>query len=1051
MILPSSQRLPFLAALLAMSGACALVYQMAWLREFRLVFGGATPATAAVLAIFMGAMGAGSALFGRRAEASGNPLRLYAFIELGVGVAALLTPLLLAAVRWLYLSTGGIDALGQVTATLLQLLLATIVLAPPCLLMGGSLPAAFKWVETDQDQQRGNLGVLYGVNTLGALAGVLASTFWLLERWGIRSTVMTAAVVNLFIGAAAWWVARDASPVQPLKSTPSPTAASGTLTTRFIYLAAGITGFTFFLSELVWFRLLAPLLGSSVYGFGLILALALTGIGLGGLLYRVIWASRTGAVTLSALARVAAWQALFLALPWALGDRIAVFAVDVNQLRSLGLYGQVVGWTLISSLLVLGPSILAGVQFPLLVGLLGTGNRDAGRHVGYAYAANTLGAITGSLAGGFLLLPWLTALGAWRLVMLLTLLLSLGAALLGAKSTAWRVWPVIVVLWLSAGCLILASAGPTAAWRHKPIGYGRVEALPTSINGLRGWLNASRWKIAHEFEGREASVAAVASDDGYCLYVNGKSDGSAFGDADTQVMQGLVPAMLHPAPHNAFIVGLGTGTTAGWVADVPGMERVDVLELETGMSILARDHFAPVNRNVMAKANVHLIAGDAREALLAAGNSYDLIISEPSNPYRAGVSTLFTQEFYAAAKARLKESGLFAQWVQGYEVDAHAIRQVYATLTAVFPHVETWISGPNDLLFIGHLTPPAYTLEQLRTRITQPPYAEALKRVWLTSSVEGVLAHHLASPAFARSLLQTTPAHINTDDRNLLEYGFARALSKDNQFETTQVLSMAIAAETDVPAHLVSQIDRTRLTYERLRMLAADGSTFSIPSDLEGDDQRRAEALVAFARGNHEGVLASWTGTPSSPFEHLMLLDSTAHAGTAEAMPPLLAAVRTDWPADAQFAAALSAFRHESYDDASSHLLGGFKALRQQVWVRLPSVQTALSLVPPLVAANRDLAAPFMELLRHSFPGGLADPTRMNTLVEIIPLLSPAHQLEVLAMFEPNPPWQRQFLEFRLKTYRASSHPRVLQAEHDLQEFLRHADRRLDDPATDVR
>lgn len=1049
MSLPTSLRLPFLACLLALSGACALVYQMAWLREFRLVFGGATPATAAVLAIFMGAMGAGSALFGRRAEASANPLRLYAWIELGVGVAALLTPLLLFLVRSLYLSTGGIAALGQVPATLLQLLLATVVLAPPCLLMGGSLPAAFKWVETDQDTQRGSLGVLYGVNTLGALAGVLVSTFWLLELWGIRATVMAAAGVNLLIGAAAWFVAQEETALKPAQHAPPPSSseavAAGPLTARFLYLAAGITGSTFFLSELVWFRILAPLLGSSVYGFGLILALALAGIGLGGLLYRLLWAARTGAVTLAALARVAAWQALFLALPWALGDRIAVFAIEVNQLRSLGLPGQITGWTLIASLLVLGPSILAGVQFPLLVGLLGSGSRDAGRHVGYAYAANTLGAIAGSLAGGFVLLPWLTALGAWRWVFLLTLLLSLGAAVLGARSASRWAWPVIAVLWLSAGWLMLVPTGPTAAWRHKPIGYGRVESLPTSINGLRGWLHASRWKIAHEFEGREASVAAVDSDDGYCLYVNGKSDGSAFGDADTQVMQGLVPAMLHPAPHTAFIVGLGTGTTAGWVADVPEMKQVDVVELEPAMADLARHHFAPVNRDVLNKANVHLIPGDAREALLAAGSRYDLIISEPSNPYRAGVSTLFTQEFYAAAKARLNEHGLFAQWVQGYEVDAQAIRQVYATLTSVFPHVETWISGPNDLLFIGHLTPPEYTMEQLRARIAQPLMAEALKRVWLTNSVEGVLAHHLASPEFARSLLQTASAHANTDDRNLLEYGFARALSKENTFETTQVLSMAIKQAMDVPAHLAPQIDRARLTYERLRMLAADGATSSIPADLDVDDQRRAEAAAAFAKGNFDEVLTAWVGTPASPFEQLMLMESAAQAGTAEQLPPYLAAVRQDWPADAHFAAALSAFRHESYDDAASQLLDGFKDMRSQVWVRLSSVQTALSLVPPLAANNRDLVPQFMAALQHPFPGGLAEPSRMNTLVEIIPLLSSAQQLEVLALFEPNPPWQRQFLEFRLKTYRAAAPALAPQAERDLEEFLRHADRRLGD------
>lgn len=1025
---------------------------MAWLREFRLVFGGATPATAAVLAIFMGAMGVGSALFGRKAEASRNPLRLYAFIELGVGVAALLTPLLLGLVRSLYLSTGGIAALGQIPATLLQLLLATVVLAPPCLLMGGSLPAAFKWVETNRDAQRGSLGVLYGVNTLGALAGVLLSTFWLLELWGIRTTIMAAAGVNLLIGGMAWYAARGEEKAVKRETEEETSEDPFRARTRgFLYIAAGITGFTFFLSELVWFRILAPLLGSSVYGFGLILALALAGIGLGGLLYRMLWAARAGAVTLAALARVAAWQAVALALPWALGDRIAVFAIDMNQLRSLGLPGQITGWTLIASLLVLAPSILAGVQFPLLVGLLGSGSRNAGRHVGFAYAANTLGAILGSLAGGFILLPWLSALGAWRAVFVLTFMLSLAAALLSLRSFSILSGHAIAALWLGAGALMFTPAGPTAAWRHRPIGYGRVEALPSSINGLRGWLHASRWKIAHEFEGREASVAAVSSDDGWCLYVNGKSDGSAFGDADTQVMQGLLPALLHPAPHSAFIVGLGTGTTAGWIADAPGMKQVDVVELEPAMAALARDHFAPVNRNVLAKANVHLIPGDARESLLAAGSRYDLVISEPSNPYRAGVSTLFTQEFYAAAKARLNDGGLFAQWVQGYEVDAQAIRQVYATLTAVFPHVETWISGPNDLLFIGHQKAPDYTMQHLRARIAQPLFAEALKRVWLTNSVEGVLAHHLASPEFARRLLQSAPAHINTDDRNLLEYGFARALSKDNSFETTQVLSLAIDQNMDMPAHLAAQIDRTRLTYERLRMLAADGATSSIPSDFEGDDARRAEAAAAFAQGNYDAVLATWTGTPTSPFEQLMLMQAAAQAGSAEQLTPYLAAVHTDWPADAHFAEALSTFRQEAYDDATSHLLEGFKALRSQVWVRLSSVQTALSLVPPLAAANRDLAPQFMELLRKPFPGGLADPSRMNTLVEIMPLLHAAQQLEVLSLFEPNPPWQRQFLEFRLKTYRAARHALTAQAERDLAEFLRHADRRLDESAGNVR
>jgi spermidine synthase len=206
---------------------------MAWLRELRLVFGGATPATAAVLAVFMGGLGAGSAFFGRRAETAANPLRLYGLIELDVGLSALLTPLLLDRVRPLYIGTGGIVALGPAPAILLQLLMAILVLMILCLLMGGSLPAAFKWAETDQDRQRGVLGVLYGVNTLGALVGVLGSTFWLLEHWGIRNTIWTAAAINPLIGGTAWAVARlngalATVAVPPPAATPPPRPSAPT-------------------------------------------------------------------------------------------------------------------------------------------------------------------------------------------------------------------------------------------------------------------------------------------------------------------------------------------------------------------------------------------------------------------------------------------------------------------------------------------------------------------------------------------------------------------------------------------------------------------------------------------------------------------------------------------------------------------------------------------------------------------------------------------------------------------------------------------------------
>ena len=1040
-------RVPFLATLLGLSGACGLVYQIAWLREFRLVFGGATPATAAVLAIFMGGLGAGSAWFGRRVERSANPLRLYGLIEIGVGVSALLTPLLLSLVQSLYVKTGGVVALGQGPATLLQLVLAIVVLAAPCFLMGGSLPAAFKWAETDLDRQRGTLGVLYGVNTIGALAGVLASTFWLLEHLGIRATVWSAAAVNLAIGAVAWFASRGTAP----KLRAERALSEGGLTRgmkelkelskaapKFIYIASAITGFTFFLCELVWFRMLAPLVGSSVYGFGLILALALAGIGVGGLLYRVLIARRSSSVSLGTFAVLSAFQAILIGVPWALGDRIALLAIDLSHSGAPGLMGQLQDWTMVTSVLVVGPAVIAGVQFPMLVALLGEGTTDAGRHTGLAYAANTVGAITGSLAGGFILLPALSAPGCWRLACFLILAMSAVAVMLAPSTTRLLKFGVTTLLAIAV-VLITVPEGPTPVWRHQAIGYGRVEALPKAMGDRLNRFHMVRRNVPFEFDGREASVAIAASDIGWGLSVNGKSDGSAFGDANTQVMLGVLPALLHPQPKTAFVVGLGTGSTAGWLADLPGITRVDVAELEPGMVQLARDYFAPVNRHVMDNPKVHLIVGDAREALVVTGPRYDVIASEPSNPYRAGVTTVFTREFYEAVKRRLNAGGLFAQWLQGYEVDARSVGLVQTTLASVFPFVETWATGAGDLVFIGHLAAPSYSLDQLRTRSAAPVFADALLRGWFTRSVEGILAHHLASPEFARRVSERTPG-INTDDHNQLEYGFARALAQKGNFNTGQILYPSMAMNADVPAHLAAGVDLSRLQVERLLMWAAEGVRTDRVANLKNDDVRRADGIRAFIDKRYQDVAIQFAGlsTPDA-LEQLILLESLASSGgTIEFAQPLIDAVARDWPADAHYAAALMAWRKNQSGDAFSHLRDGLAALRTNVWSRRPAAESALALAVRLAHEKPGRADVLFELLREPFPGGFVELSRMNAIAAIGPRLSSAVlQVQVVEMFEPYPLWTRPFLEFRAKAYQLARDPRAVQAAADLTDFQR--------------
>jgi predicted membrane-bound spermidine synthase len=377
--------------------------------------------------------------------------------------------------------------------------------------------------------------------------------------------------------------------------------------------------------ELVWYRMLGPILGGSSFTFGLILATALLGIAIGGTGYS-LWSA--GAATRNAFAITCTLEAALMLLPYALGDRIAVLANFLRVIGHAGFGGFVFGWAIVAAIVVLPPAIVAGVQFPLLIALLGQGDAGVGSHVGRAYAWNTLGAIAGSLAGGFGFLPFFSAKGCWILASML--LVATGIAAARAFS------PMI----LAALAIAAAFAqGPTAAWRHSSIGVGRVGVF-TNPNDIKRWMHRERAQLVWEADGRESAIGLDDEDD-TAFIVNGKSDGAARGDASTQVMAGLVGAILHPDPRNALVIGLGTGSTAGWLGAIPSMQHVNVVELEPVVLRVAKACTA-VNHDVLHNPKVHIRIGDAREVLLASRDRYDIVFSEPSNPYRAGIASLFT-------------------------------------------------------------------------------------------------------------------------------------------------------------------------------------------------------------------------------------------------------------------------------------------------------------------------------------------------------------------------------------------------------------------------
>jgi spermidine synthase len=933
--------------------------------------------------------------------------------------------------------------LGLGIGSVLRLVLSALVLAVPTLLMGGTLPAAARAAETPDDVRRRALAVLYGLNTLGAVAGAAASTFFLFEVFGTRTTLWVASLLNILVALVARAVARGLPEHEPSTSqTPEAEASTGAAPAAlpprtFVLSAAALVGFAFFLMELVWYRMLGPLLGGSTFTFGLILVVALTGIGLGGAAYAA-WGQQRPA-TLRGFALTCLLEALLIAVPLALGDRVAVLTTLLRPLSFFGFGGLVLSWALITSLVVLPAAFVSGVQFPLLLALLGRGGDNVGRQVGLAYAWNTVGSIVGSLAGGFGLLPLLTAPGVWRLVGAVLVGLGLVSVVLSLRqerpSLARLVPPMAVA---ATAALLLTAVGPTAAWRHTPIGAGRADLTARSTNELREWIaERQRW-VLWEVDGLESSVS-IQGLDGLSFIVNGKADGNSLHDAGTQVMGGLIGALIHPQPRSALVIGLGTGSTAGWLGAVPEMERVDAVELEPAILEVARQ-CADINERVLDNPKVRVHIDDAREVLLASKNSYDIIFSEPSNPYRAGISSLFSREFYQAAKKRLAPGGLFLQWLQVYEVDANTVRSVYATLNTEFAAVETWQTQSGDLILVATDAPVRHDLERMRARVTQEPYRRALAATWSTSELEGVLSHFIAGPALARELARGKDELINTDDLSYVEFAFGRSVGRSNTgFSVEQLRSAGENLKAERPEVERGSADWQRV--EEVRLLNGHTLTSSRGVDKAALDKRRAFAL-AYAQGQRTAAMRLWREggwQPRGPFEQIVVGKLLLHEGNETALLPLVEQLRELSPFDAEALVALLRLRQNRTSEAAQSIERALTVLHTRPWANDGLVKAIIEGTVTVAQQDAALGRRLHDALAKPFSNHVGEMYR-RTLRRHLARKLDFEKLcvEAFATFEPHVAWNdRSFLEERARCYVVNQHPLQDQALADLEAWQR--------------
>jgi predicted membrane-bound spermidine synthase len=775
----SDARLGF-GVLFFLSGATGLVYELLWVRVLYQTFGSTIQSVTTVVAAFMGGLGLGAWLFGRRADSHARPAALYGWLEIAIAVCGILSPALLALVHWIYLVLAGGLGLGGAASVALRFGLAAVVLAVPATLMGGTLPVLTRAFTGERRQElQASVGRLYGVNTLGAVTGTALAGFVLIEYVGISAAIWGTAAVNLAIGVAAIALARRAPAIPPVPSVSAVSSAPSrdALTTTALILL-GVTAFASLLDEIAWTRVLVMVVGGSTYAFTLILAVFLLGIGIGSALVAGRAGARLETTAQAALAQgiTAAGAAVlflfFTALPVYV---IAVFQVlFLDAIDRLMLLGLAVG------AVVLVPAIGMGMTFPLLVDLVARPDAPRGGDVGRAYALNTIGSIAGAALTGFVLVATLGTDLTLRVGLVVSGIAALTLAVFaahGAGADPERRARVRLRTHaagaLAAIGIVSAVSAPRWSTRLVDLGPTIYARAPMNATGLEAYLQHRGVRQLDYREGRNATVSVWESEAGRSLKVNGKADASDRGDMDTQVMLGLAPAVARAGATSAFVIGHGSGVTARVLAAVPGMTRVRIVELEP--AVLAMDRFfTHVNDSVLSRPNVHVTVDDARSALQLSRETFDVIVSEPSNPWVAGIATLYTPEFFRVVRSRLAADGVFSQWIQLYQLPLPVMAGIIRSIRDVFPYVQVWFGSPADVMVLASPVPFREDAAWRASLLGPGGALTGVARAWLgLESPDDFAGRFLFADSGVARLVATADLR-HTDDHPRLEYVAAR-------------------------------------------------------------------------------------------------------------------------------------------------------------------------------------------------------------------------------------------------------------------------------------
>jgi spermidine synthase len=746
--------------LFAASGCAALIYEIVWYQMLQFVIGSTAISLGVLLATFMGGLCLGSFALPRvLARRQYHPLRVFALIELGIGICGLWVRTCMPLVDRTYVA-----ALGHgMPAILLRAAGCAICLLPPTLLMGASLPAVARWVHTTP---RGVswLGLLYGANTVGAVVGCLLAGFYLLRVFNMTAATSVAVLLNMAVACIGWALSHY-TPAQPADD-----ASHAPLSRRRdpdtmpvpgqwpVYLTIALSGASALGAEVVWTRLLGLMLGATIYTLSIILAVFLAGLGLGSaggsILSRTVPSRAALGYSQLLLTAAIAWTAFMLARsipywpidPLLSGGPWSTFQIDLVR----------VIWA------ILPATLLWGASFPLALAAAATPGDDPGRLAGGIYAANTSGAIVGALGFSILLIPWIGTQQSERVL----ITVSAAAALAALAPLLWRTRS-------RAGAILLAGAmvgaGALAA---------TVPAVPPALVafGRRFIRNYNRSRILYVGEGLNSSIAISIGAGGMTqISVSGNPEASTSSpDMRLQRSLGHLAALIHPDPRSVLIVGFGAGVTAGSFVPYPGIRRIIICEMEPLVPPAATKYFTAQNYDVMHDARTRIIYDDARHFVLTTPETFDIITTDPIRPWVKGSATLYSKEYFEMVKAHLNPGGVVTQWVPLYESDEKTVKSEIATFFTVFPGGTVWanaIKGKGyDVFLLGQNGPTTINVDQVQARWDSTAYArvaQSLQDVGFTSAGD-LLSTYAGQDADLRPWLRD--GVVNRDGNLRLQY-----------------------------------------------------------------------------------------------------------------------------------------------------------------------------------------------------------------------------------------------------------------------------------------